>query len=71
MFFVLILQIKHNICVLDFITSTGDTGLIKQCKRNDEDTGFIVSTGDDEDGEVRFLVEDVRSKDGVVGNFYF
>lgn len=45
--------------------------LIKQWKRNDEDTGFIVSTGDDEDGEVRFLVEDVRSEDGVVGNFYF
>lgn len=35
------------------------------------DTGFIVSTGDDADGEVRFLVEDVRSKDGVVRKLFF
>lgn len=35
------------------------------------DTGVIVSTEDDADGEVRFLVEDVRSKDGVVRNLYF
>ncbi|KAJ4818118.1 Alanyl-tRNA synthetase [Rhynchospora pubera] len=33
------------------------------------DTGFIVSTGDEADEQVRFLVEDVRSKDGVVYHY--
>ncbi|KAF3328972.1 alanine--tRNA ligase [Carex littledalei] len=33
------------------------------------DTGVIVSTEGDVDGEVRFLVEDVRSKDGVVFHY--
>jgi hypothetical protein len=35
------------------------------------DTGFIVPTGDNADGEIRFVVEDVRSKDGVVRKLFF
>lgn len=38
---------------------------------NPIDTGFIISTGDDADGEARFLVEDIISIDGMVRNLHF